>query len=65
MLGGIRLIEAFEHGPEYCQRRGEVVNGPGARIELVGDGIQLLLGVHGQVRPLGQILAQQAVGVLA
>ena len=43
---------------------GEVQAFPGARVEAMGDGIQLALGIARQVRALGQVLAQQAVGVL-
>src|SRR5215472_2372379 len=36
--------------------------GPG--VELGGDGVQVLAAVHRQVRALGEVLAQQPVGVL-
>ena len=65
MPGGIGLIEAFEHGSEYSQRRGEVMHGTRPIIEAVGNRIKFLLRVDRQVRPLGQVLAQQAVGILA
>ncbi len=42
-----------------------VQRGPRAGVEAVGDGIEFLLGVDGQVGAFGQVLAQQAVGVLA
>ena len=38
---------------------------PRARVHAVGDGIEFFLAVDGQVRALGQVLAQQPVGVLA
>ena len=65
MLDRIGFIEAFEYGPKYRQRRGEVVSGAWAVIEFIGDGIQFVLRVHGQIRALGQVLAQQPVGILA
>ena len=65
MLGGIRLIEAFEHGSEYGQRRGEVMHGTRPVVEAVGNRIEFLLRVDRQVRTLGQVLAQQAVSILA
>ena len=35
-----------------------------ARFQPMGDGVQLVLGVARQVCALGQVLAQQAIGVL-
>ena len=46
------------------QGRGTVETFPRARVQPVGDGIQLTLRVARQVRALGQVLAQQAMGVL-
>lgn len=46
------------------QRRGKVETFPWARVQPIGDGVQLALGVAGQVRALGQVLAQQAIGIL-
>lgn len=46
------------------QRRRKVETFPWARVELMGDGVQLALGVAGQVCSLGHVLAQQAVRVL-
>ena len=37
---------------------------PWAHVEAMGNGVQLSLGVGGQVCPLGQVLAQQAIGIL-
>ena len=45
------------------QGRGKVETFSRARVQPMGDGIQLTLGVTGQVRPFGQVLAQQAIGV--
>src|SRR5215475_671701 len=36
----------------------------GAGVELVGDGVELVLGVGAQVGAFGQVVADQAVGVL-
>lgn len=36
---------------------------PGAAIELIGHGIELLLGVAAQIGALGEVLAQQPIGV--
>ena len=46
------------------QGRGEIETFPRARVQAVRDGVQLALRVARQVRALGQVLAQQAVGVL-
>jgi len=35
-----------------------------AGVEAQGDGVELLLAVVGQIRPLGQVLPQQPIGVL-
>ena len=43
--------------------RGEVQTFSGARIEAMGDGVQLALRLLRQVRALRQVLAQQPVGV--
>ena len=45
------------------QGRGEVETFPRARVQAMGDGVQLALRVARQVRALGQVLAQQPVGV--
>lgn len=47
--------------------RGRVVAmcGAGSSVELVSDGIELGLSVDGQIGALGEVLPQQAVGVLA
>ena len=46
------------------QGRGEVQTFSGARVEAMGDGVQLALRVSRQVRALGQVLAQQAIRIL-
>jgi hypothetical protein len=46
------------------QGRGKVETFPRARVQPMRDGVQLTWGVARQVRPLGQVLAQQAMGVL-
>jgi len=46
------------------QGRGEVQTFSRARVQAMGDGVQLALCVARQIRPLGQILAQQPIGVL-
>ncbi len=45
------------------QGRGKVQTFSGARVQPMGDGVQLALGVARQVRALGQVLAQQAIRV--
>lgn len=35
-----------------------------ARVESVSDGLQVFIAVDGEIGALGQVLAQQAVGVL-
>lgn len=34
-------------------------------VEAVGDGVEVILRVDGQIRALGQVLAQQSVGIFA
>src|SRR6185312_8347098 len=46
------------------QRRGKAEAFPWARVEPIGNGVQLPLGVGGQVCSLRQVLAQQAIGLL-
>ena len=46
------------------QGRGEIETFPRARVQAVREGVQLALRVARQVRALGQVLAQQAIGVL-
>ncbi|MEO8342120.1 MAG: hypothetical protein ABI604_20900 [Nitrospirota bacterium] len=46
------------------QGRGEVQTCSGARVQPMGDGVQLALGVARQVGTLGQVLAQPPVRVL-
>jgi hypothetical protein len=49
---------------EHLQGRGKVQTLSRARIQPMGHGVQLMLSVIRQVRPLGQILSQQAIGIL-
>ena len=49
---------------EDLQGRREVEALSWARIQPMGDGIQLTLRIARQVRALGQILAQQPIGIL-
>ena len=46
------------------QRRGPVETFPRAGVEPKGDGVQRARGETGQVGAVGQLLAQQAIGVL-
>ncbi len=46
------------------QGRGEVQTFSRARVQAMGDGVQLALGVARQVCAFGQVLAKQAMGVL-
>ena len=46
------------------QGRGKVETFPRARVQPMGDGVQLALRVARQVRALGQVLAQQPIRVL-
>ncbi len=50
---------------EDGQRSVEAVGGARSVVQAVGDAIELFLAVDAQVGALGQVLAQQAVGVLA
>ena len=49
---------------EDLQGRGEVEALSWARIQPMCDGVQLALRIARQVRSLGQILAQQPIGIL-
>ena len=57
MRAGQRLREDLQWRAPAVRRAGPVV-------EAVGDRVELFLRVGGQVRALGQALAQQPVGVL-
>ncbi len=59
------VIELVQHGLVDGDGRVEPMDGSRAGVEQVGNGIELLLAVRGQVRALGQVLADQSVGVLA
>lgn len=47
------------------QERGKIKTCSRAHVQSVGDGVQLALGITGQAHPLGQVLAQQAIGAFA
>ena len=49
---------------QFVRRRLEAQSLPGSQVELQSDGIQLRLGVSGQIGSLGEVLSQQPVGVL-
>ena len=46
------------------QRRGKVETFPWARVQPMGNGIQLTLDIARQVRALGQVLARQPIRML-
>lgn len=50
---------------EDLQRRVPVQRGARSRVEVVSNLVEVLLRVDGQIGALGQVLAQQAVGVFA
>lgn len=50
---------------EDLQRREPVVSGAWSGIQTISDAVQIVLAEDAQVRALGQVLAQQPVGVLA
>ena len=54
-----------EHSSKDFERGMERVSGAWPSVEAVGSGIEIVLGEGAQVGALGQVLAQQAVGVLA
>ena len=54
-----------EHPDENDQRRLEGVRGARPGVQAVGDFVEMFLAVDAQVRAIGQVLAQQAVRVLA
>lgn len=47
------------------QGRGKIKTCSRAHVQSVDDGVQLALGITGQAHPLGQVLAQQAIGAFA
>ena len=59
------MIELVQHCLVDADGRVEAVDGARAVVEQVGNRIELLLAVYREVRALGQVLAYQAVGVLA
>lgn len=60
--GFLRIGEKFR---EHLQRRSPVQGLARSGVEAVGNCIELLLEVDRQVRALGQLLAQQPIGVFA
>ena len=65
MDSGMRCLELFHHFAEDLDGRAEVVRGSGSPVQTVGDGVQIGLSVLGKIGALGEVLAQQAIGVLA
>jgi hypothetical protein len=63
--GARGLVKTLHHGPVDANRWKVAVDGPGPLVETLGDRIELFLAVDGQVGALRQVLAQEAVGVLA
>jgi len=59
------LVETFQHGPVDTYRREVAVDGTWPLVEALRDLIELLLAADGQVRAFREVLAQEAVGVLA
>ena len=59
------LVKTLQHGPVDADGWKVAVDCPGPLVETFRDRIELLLAVDGQVRALGEVLAQEAVGVLA
>lgn len=59
------MIELVQQGLVDHDGRVEAVDGTRAVVEQVGNGIELLLAVDGQVGALGQVLAYQAVSLPA
>jgi hypothetical protein len=53
-----------EHRGDHLERRVKVVRSPGSMVKAIGDRIEFVLAVDRQIGALGQVLAQQAVGVL-
>ncbi len=59
------VIDLVQHGLVDSNGRIEPMHGARSVVEQVGNRIEFLLAVHRQIRALGQVLADQAVGVLA
>ena len=58
-------MSEIEHLCEDLKRRAERMGCARSAVEAVGDGIEFVLAVQRQVGALGQVLAQQPIGVLA
>src|SRR5271154_1058496 len=65
MNRSIRSRGKFKHAGEDFERRVECMCGTRPAVETIGHGVEVILTVDREVSALGQILAQQAVGVLA
>ena len=63
--GALGLVKTFQHGPIDTDRWKVAVDRPWPLVEAFRDRIKFFLAVDGQVRTLRQVLAQEAVGVLA
>ena len=59
------LIKTLHHGPVDTDRWEVAMDRAWPLVETFSDRIELLLAVDGQVRALGEVLAQETVGVLA
>jgi DNA modification methylase len=59
------LVKTLHHGSVDADRCKVAVDRPGPLVESLRDRIKLFLAVEGQVCPLGEVLAEEAVGVLA
>jgi hypothetical protein len=55
----------LEHCSERLQREMKGTRGAWWAVQAVGEGVEVGLGVDGQIGALAQVLAQQPVGVLA
>lgn len=58
-------MKVGQHLSEHLQRREPLVRGTRMGIHALGNGVELRLQVDRQIGALGQVLAQQAIGVLA
>ena len=59
------MLSHCEHVREDGQRGVEAMSGTRPGVEAVGDGIEIFLAVDAQIGALGQVLAQETIGVLA
>lgn len=64
-MHGIRLVvQPLQMLCLHLKRRAVTQGHPGAPVEFISYGIQLLLRVAAQIGALGEVLAQQPIGVL-